>query len=158
MYFIYISNKLEPECFHQEKKVTLVQGDKGLLNSGYPDKFRKAAKDALQARGVDVILDDFVDIIPPSGATEVKTRSGKTIKADLCVCLSAINVFIRIHDSSSYSFQPEDQSRTQGSLQHHWVMSPTLTDILKSNRPFSWKSTKISSLSGMWSTCLNRSS
>jgi apoptosis-inducing factor 2 len=57
-----------------------------LLNSTYPDRFRRAAESSVRARGVDVILQDRIDHIPEAGAVDgVTTLNGKVLDADLVV-------------------------------------------------------------------------
>jgi NADH dehydrogenase FAD-containing subunit len=72
----------------QNTEVTIVHGGSKLLNNTYPDKFRNALERSIRARGVDIILNDYVDNIPDSGVSRVTTRSGKTIAADLVVSVS----------------------------------------------------------------------
>ncbi|KAJ7786514.1 FAD/NAD(P)-binding domain-containing protein [Mycena metata] len=68
-----------------EKEVTIVHGDTGLLNSTYPTAFRTGLQKSLEARGINVLLGDYVDEIPAPGSTTVKTRKGSVIDADLVV-------------------------------------------------------------------------
>jgi len=69
-----------------DKKVTVVHGEKRLLNAAYPEKMRKAAETSLRSRGVELILGDFVDFAETSEVDGVTTRSGKALKtADLVV-------------------------------------------------------------------------
>ncbi|KAJ7446462.1 FAD/NAD(P)-binding domain-containing protein [Mycena galericulata] len=68
-----------------EKEVTIVHGDSGLVNSTYSASFRKGLEKALHARGVNIILDDYVDEIPAPGSATVKTRKGNVIEADLVI-------------------------------------------------------------------------
>ncbi|RDB27682.1 Apoptosis-inducing factor B [Hypsizygus marmoreus] len=71
---------------YPDKKVTIVHGDKYLLNPSYPDKVRKSAEKSIRARGVEVILDDFVDVSETKEVEGVTTRGGKELKsADLVV-------------------------------------------------------------------------
>lgn len=41
---------------------------------------------SVTARDIQLVLNDFVDEIPPTPYTSIKTRSGATIDADLVVC------------------------------------------------------------------------
>lgn len=60
-----------------------------LLNKTYPDRFRKGMEERVRKRGINIVFDDFVDDTPEEGTySSIKTRSGKTIKADLVVRLS----------------------------------------------------------------------
>jgi glycine/D-amino acid oxidase-like deaminating enzyme len=55
------------------------------MNSTYPARFRAGLAKDLHARGINIILNDFVDEIPAPGPTSVKTRNGHVIDADLVV-------------------------------------------------------------------------
>ncbi|KAK2462349.1 hypothetical protein APHAL10511_005655 [Amanita phalloides] len=70
------------------KKVTIVQSNSALLNAAYPDKFRRQVERQTRAHGIDIILDDYIDMFEvgpiPSG-TGITTRKGVQIKADLVV-------------------------------------------------------------------------
>ncbi|KAG5635072.1 hypothetical protein H0H81_012541 [Sphagnurus paluster] len=69
-----------------EKKVTIVQGDKMLLNDAYPVKARKAMESSVRARGIELILDDYVDFAETETVNGISTRSGtKLSTADLVV-------------------------------------------------------------------------
>ncbi|KAJ7022050.1 hypothetical protein C8F04DRAFT_1139253 [Mycena alexandri] len=71
-----------------DKEVTIVHGDTGgLLSSAYPARFRTSLAKSLEARGVNILLGDYIDEIPPAGETitSVKTRKGSVIEADLVV-------------------------------------------------------------------------
>ena len=69
----------------QKKKVTLVHNQKLLLNSVYPDKYRKDIERRLRLRNVDYILGDVVEN-PTEGVSGVTTKKGKSLPdADLVV-------------------------------------------------------------------------
>ncbi|KAJ7151513.1 FAD/NAD(P)-binding domain-containing protein [Mycena filopes] len=68
-----------------DKEVTIVHGDSGVLSSVYPDRFRKSLAKSLEARGVNILLQDYVDKFPPPGAATVTTRKGSVLEADLVV-------------------------------------------------------------------------
>ncbi|KAJ7154049.1 FAD/NAD(P)-binding domain-containing protein [Mycena filopes] len=68
-----------------EKKVTIVHGASGVTNPTYPKKFRSGLEKGLRARGIDLILNDYVDEIPPPGPATVTTRNGTRLEADLVV-------------------------------------------------------------------------
>lgn len=57
-----------------------MHGDKSLLNKAYPDKFRHNVEKRIRSRGVDVILDDYIDSL--DGST---TRKGVQLDTDLVV-------------------------------------------------------------------------
>ncbi|KAJ6520017.1 FAD/NAD(P)-binding domain-containing protein [Mycena sanguinolenta] len=67
------------------KEITIVHGDSTLLNPAYPAGFRKGVEKSIRARGVKLILNDFVDEIPAPGPASITTRKGKQITADLFV-------------------------------------------------------------------------
>ncbi|KAF8648461.1 hypothetical protein AX16_006264 [Volvariella volvacea WC 439] len=66
------------------KRVTIVHGDSSLLNSAYPEKWRKEAGRRVEERGVSILLNEYVDDLNTQDG-EVRTRSGKSITADLVV-------------------------------------------------------------------------
>ncbi|KAI0770726.1 FAD/NAD-P-binding domain-containing protein [Fomes fomentarius] len=70
---------------YSDKKITVIHRANLLLNSVYPDKFRKDVERRLRVRNVEVVLDDAIEDLSetPSGVT---TKSGKSIPdADLVV-------------------------------------------------------------------------
>ncbi|KAJ7751309.1 FAD/NAD(P)-binding domain-containing protein [Mycena maculata] len=67
------------------KEVTIVHGDAGIMNSTYSASFRKGLEKGLGARGINLILNDYVDEIPAPGPTTVTTRRGHVIDADLVI-------------------------------------------------------------------------
>lgn len=69
----------------RDKKVAIVHGRDLLLNEKFPDKFRKLVNQKLEARGVELILGDYVAKFPEGSGGEVAFRSGKRIQADLIV-------------------------------------------------------------------------
>ncbi|KAF9026131.1 FAD/NAD-P-binding domain-containing protein [Hymenopellis radicata] len=66
-----------------DKPVTIIHRRTKLLTDVYPDSFRDAAVTNLEARGIDVVLDDTVDLDIPAGATSVTTHKGKVVPGDL---------------------------------------------------------------------------
>ncbi|KAF8649402.1 hypothetical protein AX16_005843 [Volvariella volvacea WC 439] len=66
------------------KRVTIVHGDKELLNPTYPDKWRKDVHRRVAERGVNLVLGEYVDDFSTHNGA-LRTRSGKTIPADLVV-------------------------------------------------------------------------
>lgn len=60
------------------------------MNSTYPAGFRKGLEKGLRARGINIILDDYVDEIPAPGPATVTTRKGNVIQADLVVSFYAL--------------------------------------------------------------------
>jgi NADH dehydrogenase FAD-containing subunit len=73
----------EIKDFYPEKRVTIVHGNKQLLNNAYPDKFRRRLERVIRDRDVDIVFNDYVDTIPQGTVSQVITRKGKTIQADL---------------------------------------------------------------------------
>ncbi|KAG2003442.1 hypothetical protein CC2G_004044 [Coprinopsis cinerea AmutBmut pab1-1] len=69
---------------YPSKKVTIVQGDRLVLNDVYPDRFRKGLLNRLRKRGVEVILNDAIRGNPPVDAS-VKTREGRELACDLLI-------------------------------------------------------------------------
>lgn len=65
------------------KAVTIVHSDAQLLNSTYPNKYRKRVEKDLTSRGVNIVFNDYVDNLD---STPIKTRSGRQIDGDLVVC------------------------------------------------------------------------
>ncbi|KAF8189787.1 FAD/NAD(P)-binding domain-containing protein [Mycena galopus ATCC 62051] len=69
-----------------EKEVTIVHGQRLLLNDTYPDRYRRSAADHLTRRGVKMQLDDIVEDFPAeAGPITILTRGGVKLSADLVV-------------------------------------------------------------------------
>ena len=56
-----------------------------MLNDQFPDKFRKLVNQKLEARGIELVLGDYVATFPENDGGEVAFRSGKKLQADLVV-------------------------------------------------------------------------
>ncbi|TFK82196.1 FAD/NAD(P)-binding domain-containing protein [Polyporus arcularius HHB13444] len=70
---------------HPTKKITLIHNQSLLLNSVYPDKFRKDIERRVRLRNIDVILGDAIEN-PVEGVAGVTTKNGKSIPdADLVI-------------------------------------------------------------------------
>ena len=70
----------------QKKSVTIVHRDTQLLNSVYPDKWRKDIERRARARNINLILGDSVEDLSSENVNGITTSSGKTIPdADLVV-------------------------------------------------------------------------
>ncbi|KAF9567230.1 FAD/NAD(P)-binding domain-containing protein [Agrocybe pediades] len=67
------------------KRVTIVHGQDLLLNDAYPKNFRKNVANAIQKRGVEVILNDWVDDLDIIDPGLITTRSGRKLVSDLVV-------------------------------------------------------------------------
>jgi NADH dehydrogenase FAD-containing subunit len=66
-----------------DKKVTIVHGGSQLVNDTYSVKYRKTLEKRCTKIGIELVLGETVEDIPASNGPEVKTKSGKTIPADL---------------------------------------------------------------------------
>ena len=64
------------------KKVTIVHSDSMLLNSAYPNKYRKRVEKDLTSRGVNIVFNDHVDNFESIPAT---TRTQRQLDGDLVV-------------------------------------------------------------------------
>jgi apoptosis-inducing factor 2 len=64
------------------KKVTIVHSDSRLLNSAYPDKYRKRVENDITSRGVDIVYNDHMDDFE---SLPTSTRSGRRLDGDLVV-------------------------------------------------------------------------
>ena len=74
----------------QRKRITIVQGDSSLLNAAYPNKYRQRVEKGIRARGIELILNDYIDTFEVGAITKgtgVKTRKGVEVEADLVVSL-----------------------------------------------------------------------
>ena len=63
----------------------IVHGRNLLLNDQFPDKFRELVHKKLEARGIELVLGDYVATFPENDRGEVTFRSGKKLQADLVV-------------------------------------------------------------------------
>ncbi|KAH7886107.1 hypothetical protein F5I97DRAFT_1809211 [Phlebopus sp. FC_14] len=71
---------------HPDTKVTIVQGDRKLLNPTYTDSLRDGLNQRLQSRGIEILYQEYIDDIPAEGSVGVTTRSGRNIEtADLVI-------------------------------------------------------------------------
>ncbi|KAJ7438338.1 hypothetical protein FB451DRAFT_1152111 [Mycena latifolia] len=69
-----------------EKEVSIVHGQRLLLNDTYPDKFRTAVAGGLTERGIKLHLNEFAENVPTeAGPGTVLTRGGRELSADLIV-------------------------------------------------------------------------
>jgi len=101
----------------QDKKVAIVHGRDLLLNDQFPDKFRKLVNQKLEARGIELVLGDYVATFPESGGGEIVFRSGNKLQADLVVRTPSfvVSTFVWITDrllKLYLRFQLTDQSQT----------------------------------------------
>jgi NADH dehydrogenase FAD-containing subunit len=76
---------------HPNKKVTIVHGARLPVSDHFPDYFREKAVKSLEEHGVDIVLNEKVDIDTARQGRVVKLSSGKSIPADLVVCFSQQN-------------------------------------------------------------------
>lgn len=63
----------------------IVHGRNLLLNDQFPNKFRRLVNQKLEARGIELVLGDYVATFPENGGGEVVFRSGNKLQADLVV-------------------------------------------------------------------------
>jgi apoptosis-inducing factor 2 len=79
------------------KKVIIVHSDSQLLNSAYPNKYRKRVEKDIATRGIDIVFNDYVDNFTSLPAS---TRSGRPLEGDLAVRapwdISALDFFFPI--------------------------------------------------------------
>ncbi|KAL0951560.1 hypothetical protein HGRIS_008242 [Hohenbuehelia grisea] len=73
----------EIKDIYPNKNVTIVQGGSLPFTDVYPLKFRKAMEKRILGRGIKLIYNEYIDEIPEGPITSLKTRGGKTIKADI---------------------------------------------------------------------------
>jgi NADH dehydrogenase FAD-containing subunit len=70
---------------HPTKNVTIVHGARLPVSDHFPDYFREKALKSLQDHGVDIILNEKIDIDSAGKNGVVKLTSGKALPADLLV-------------------------------------------------------------------------
>lgn len=63
--------------------MTIVHKPKYLLNSIYPDKFRRSLEETLRSLEINIIVDDSVDSDLPPTDGKVTTKKGVTLNADM---------------------------------------------------------------------------
>ncbi|KAF5364780.1 hypothetical protein D9758_009319 [Tetrapyrgos nigripes] len=74
-----------------DKPVTILHRDTKLINSTYPDKYRNRLAGQIKSRGVDLILNDSLDVDSENKISTVgevqtyTTKGGKDVKADLVI-------------------------------------------------------------------------
>ncbi|TFY70545.1 hypothetical protein EVG20_g2450 [Dentipellis fragilis] len=73
----------EIKDYWPKKPVTVVHSQSQLLNDVYPDKYRKRAEQGMRSRGIELVLNDYIDDWNPSGT--ITTRKGKKLNGDLLV-------------------------------------------------------------------------
>ncbi|KAF8994497.1 hypothetical protein BDQ17DRAFT_1331122 [Cyathus striatus] len=72
----------EIKDIYPDTEVAIVHGDSKLVNAAYPDKFCDKAADNVRARGVKLVLGEYIDNTETKDSV-VTCRSGKTIPVDL---------------------------------------------------------------------------
>ncbi|KAI9570266.1 hypothetical protein HD554DRAFT_396054 [Boletus coccyginus] len=81
---IELAGELKDE--YPDKQVSIVQGDRQLLNSTYPSSLRQGLATRLLARGVKLVFNEYVDSLPEEGTVGLVTRKGTEIPdADLVI-------------------------------------------------------------------------
>ncbi|KAK7031270.1 hypothetical protein VNI00_013521 [Paramarasmius palmivorus] len=70
-----------------DKEITIIQRDKLLLNSTYPEKMRRGIQKQIESRNVKVILNDSLEGDIPEGpySGTIQTQKGKALNPDLIV-------------------------------------------------------------------------
>jgi NADH dehydrogenase FAD-containing subunit len=72
---------------HPETNVTIVHGARLPISDAFPEYFRTKVVATLGEFGVKIILNEKVDIASLSKKGGVRLKSGKTLPADVVVCL-----------------------------------------------------------------------
>jgi len=72
--------------FWPNKRVTIVHSQELLMNDAYPEKWRKDVVRRVRARGIELVLGDYVDDMDTSSGF-ITTRKGHKITADLVVSI-----------------------------------------------------------------------
>jgi NADH dehydrogenase FAD-containing subunit len=72
---------------HPNADVTIVHGGRLPVSDAFPDSFREKALHALHDYGVKVILNEKVNLDSIGEKGQIRLSSGKTLPADLVVCL-----------------------------------------------------------------------
>jgi apoptosis-inducing factor 2 len=90
-----------------------------LLNKVYPDSFRQRFVTEFDSRGVKVILNDYVDDIPPDGSAPngITTRLGKHLDADLVVSTRGGRPNTSFLKSAGFDLTPGGQVCVEETLQ-----------------------------------------
>jgi NADH dehydrogenase FAD-containing subunit len=70
---------------HPEKHVTIVHASRLPISYAFPDSFREKAVNSLKEHGVEILLNEKVDIGSIGTTGDIKLQSGKTLPADLVV-------------------------------------------------------------------------
>jgi apoptosis-inducing factor 2 len=96
-----------------------VQGPDALLNSAYPLSYRERVKRAAIAREIEVLTNEYVDVIPEGDfvADGVNTRSGKHINADLVISTRGIRPATEFLASSGVPLTTTGYVKAKGTLQ-----------------------------------------
>lgn len=96
----------------------ILHGRNLLLNDRFPDKFRKLVGQKLEARGIELVLGDYVATFPENGGGEVAFRSGSKIQADLVVRTPSWQFrfnhrkLLTGHENTSHRFQRTGLNQT----------------------------------------------
>jgi len=75
----------EIKMAHPNKNVTIVHGARLPVSDHFPEYFREKAVKSLEEHGVNIILNEKIDIESAGKNGVVKLSSGKTLPADLVV-------------------------------------------------------------------------
>lgn len=80
--FNYLEYAGEIKDAFPRKKVTIVHSDSQLLNTAYPNKYRRRVEKDLASRGIDFVFNDHVDNFR---SLPTKTRSRRSLEGDVVV-------------------------------------------------------------------------
>ena len=75
----------EIKMAHPEKHVTIVHAGRLPISEAFPDSFRERAVNSIKNHGVELLLNEKVDMSSLGTSDQIKLKSGKTLLADLIV-------------------------------------------------------------------------
>jgi NADH dehydrogenase FAD-containing subunit len=81
----------EIKMANPKANVTIVHGGNLPISDAFPDNFRQKAVTTLKEHGIDIILNELVDLSTINGSKTVTLKSGKSLPADLVVLPSFDN-------------------------------------------------------------------
>jgi len=120
----------EIKMAHPDKNVTIIHGGKLPLSSIYPEHFREKVVGTLKKYGVDIILNEQVDLSKTDGKT-VHLSSGKVMNTDVVVL--SFMLCIKLTFSSSQPVELPEVKSSKHSLPPSTTPKPTQS---KSNQHF----------------------
>jgi NADH dehydrogenase FAD-containing subunit len=75
----------EIKMAHPDTNVTIVHGARLPVSDEFPDYFREKIVASLEEHGINIILNERVDVNNVGKKGEIRLTSGKTLSADLVV-------------------------------------------------------------------------